>query len=89
MSLQRDLLRAALSVTKPGGVVVYSTCSPHPAETVEVARSVAEETGAVIEDATALFPELAGVGLDSAPFVQLWPHRHGTDAMFFAVLRKA
>lgn len=89
VSLQRDLLRAALSVTKPGGVVVYSTCSPHPAETVEVARSVAEETGAVIEDATALFPELAGAGLDSAPFVQLWPHRHGTDAMFFAVLRKA
>lgn len=89
VSLQRDLLRSALGVTKPGGVVVYSTCSPHPAETAGVARSIAEETGAVIEDATALFPELAGAELDSAPFVQLWPHRHGTDAMFFAVLRKA
>lgn len=94
VSLQRDLLRSALAVTRPGGVVVYSTCSPHPAETREVVRSIADETGAVIEDATALFPELTGEGtlsngtLDSAPFVQLWPHRHGTDAMFFAVLRR-
>lgn len=92
VSLQRDLLRSALKVTAPGGVVVYSTCSPHPAETVEVVRSIAEETGAEIEDATALFPEFAdasdGSALDSAPFVQLWPHRHGTDAMFFAVLRR-
>ena len=101
VSLQRDLLRSALASTRPGGVVVYSTCSPHPAETREVVRSIAEETGAVIEDATALFPELtqgtplsgplpasASGTLDSAPFVQLWPHRHGTDAMFLAVLRR-
>lgn len=101
VSLQRDLLRSALAATRPGGVVVYSTCSPHPAETRELVVSVAEDTGALIEDATALFPELtegtplsgplpAGETgtLDSAPFVQLWPHRHGTDAMFFAVLRR-
>lgn len=100
VSLQRDLLRSALRAARPGGVVVYSTCSPHPAETRDVVRAVAGETGAVIEDATALFPELtegtplsgplaapATGTLDSAPFVQLWPHRHGTDAMFFAVLR--
>ncbi|MDN6439503.1 MAG: rRNA small subunit methyltransferase B [Corynebacterium nuruki] len=91
VSLQRDLLRSAVGVTRPGGIVVYSTCSPHPAETSGVVRSIAAETGAVIEDATALFPEFDGAApeeaLDSAPFVQLWPHRHGTDAMFFAVLR--
>lgn len=85
VTLQRDLLRSAVSATAPGGVTVYSTCSPHPAETSAVVRAVAEETGAVIEDATALFPGLEDV---SGPFVQLWPHRHGTDAMFFAVLRR-
>ncbi len=86
--LQKDLLRSALKATRPGGIVVYSTCSPHPAETRDVVRGVADQTGAVIEDATALFPDLVESGtLDSAPFVQLWPHRHGTDAMFFAVLR--
>ncbi|MEJ6548398.1 transcription antitermination factor NusB [Corynebacterium sp. USCH3] len=85
VSLQRDLLRSALAATRPGGVAVYSTCSPHPAETTEVARAVAEETGASIEDAAALFP---GLTHNDGPFVQLWPHRHGTDAMFFAVLRR-
>ncbi|WP_420099150.1 RsmB/NOP family class I SAM-dependent RNA methyltransferase [Corynebacterium sp.] len=86
VSLQRDLLRSALAVTRPGGVTVYSTCSPHPAETTEVVRAVAEETGASIEDAAALFP---GLTHNDGPFVQLWPHRHGTDAMFFAVLRRS
>jgi 16S rRNA (cytosine967-C5)-methyltransferase len=28
------------------------------------------------------------VGLGEGPYVQLWPHVHGTDAMFFALLRK-
>ncbi|MGJ0182571.1 RsmB/NOP family class I SAM-dependent RNA methyltransferase [Corynebacterium glyciniphilum] len=86
VSLQRDLLRSALAATAPGGVTVYSTCSPHPAETTEVVRAVAEETGASIEDAAALFP---GLTHNDGPFVQLWPHRHGTDAMFFAVLRRS
>ena len=67
--------------------MVYSTCSPHRAETVDVVRSVAQEMGATIEDATALVPEVEK--LNSAPFVQLWPHRHGTDAMFIAALRPA
>lgn len=86
VSLQRDLLRSAVGATRPGGVTVYSTCSPHPAETTEVVRAVAEETGAAIEDAAALFP---GLTHNDGPFVQLWPHRHGTDAMFFAVLRRS
>lgn len=86
VSLQRDLLRSALAATRPGGVTVYSTCSPHPAETAEVVRAVAEETRATVEDAAALFPDLTW---NEGPFVQLWPHRHGTDAMFFAVLRRS
>ena len=39
-------------------------------------------------DARPLLP--AGMpGLGTGPTVQLWPHRHGTDAMFLAVLRRA
>jgi 16S rRNA (cytosine967-C5)-methyltransferase len=34
-------------------------------------------------------PRTAGADLGAGPHVQLWPHRHGTDAMFIAVLRKA
>ena len=85
-ALQRALLSTAVQAVRPGGVVAYVTCSPHLAETELVVSDVRKATGALLEDASALLPEVpdASVG----PFVQLWPHRHGTDAMFLAVLRR-
>jgi 16S rRNA (cytosine967-C5)-methyltransferase len=77
--LQRELLAAALRLARPGGIVAYVTCSPHLAET----RDVVGETEPV--DARAAFPGVAQLG--EGPTVQLWPHRHGTDAMFCALLR--
>jgi len=84
--LQRELLLTAIDVTKPGGVVLYVTCSPHPAETVEViAHALHARDGQVAPLATgSLLPE---IGELDAMTVQLWPHRHGTDAMFMAALR--
>ena len=74
---------------RPGGVVVYATCSPHRDETVEVVRAVLARNdlpAADLVDARAALP--AGMpGLGDGPMVQLWPHRHGTDAMFLALLR--
>ena len=85
--LQRDLLRAALDATKPGGVAAYVTCSPHLSETEFVVRDVLRgRDGVTLEDARLLVPEVADCG--DGPFVQLWPHRHGTDAMFLAILRQ-
>lgn len=85
--LQRDLLRAALDAVRPGGVVAYVTCSPHLAETEFVVADVLRgRDDVVMEDARALLPEVDDLG--DGPSVQLWPHRHGTDGMFLAVLRK-
>nr|WP_246284225.1 RsmB/NOP family class I SAM-dependent RNA methyltransferase [Gordonia asplenii] len=88
--LQRELLTAALRLVRPGGVVIYSTCSPHPAETTEVVAAVCAQTGAEQLDARALVSvdgrEVPGLG--DGPHVQLWPHLHGTDAMFLAALRR-
>lgn len=90
--LQRDLLRSALDAVKPGGVVAYVTCSPHPAETT-----------AVVSDAMRKRDDLelldAGDALDAVSLTgnlqagheltaQLWPHLHRTDAMFLALIRK-
>jgi 16S rRNA (cytosine967-C5)-methyltransferase len=81
VELQRELLAAALQLVRPGGVVAYVTCSPHPAETREVVA------GSTLLDARPVF---AGVdGLGDGPTVQLWPHRQGTDAMFCALVRRA
>jgi len=91
-TIQAELLSSALDATKPGGVVAYVTCSPHVAETTEVVRSVtAGRADVAVEDAQPLFRDAAGEqirDLGDGPTVQLWPHLHGTDAMFFALLRK-
>jgi 16S rRNA (cytosine967-C5)-methyltransferase len=86
--LQEALLTAALDAVRPGGVVAYATCSPMLAETAGVVSAVlAARADAAVEDAEPLFglPDAAG---PLAGTVQLWPHRHGTDAMFFALLRR-
>ncbi|HEY2765139.1 MAG TPA: transcription antitermination factor NusB [Pseudonocardiaceae bacterium] len=84
--LQRELLLAALRLVRPGGVVAYVTCSPHPDETVGVVEDVVRRTGAEQLDARIGFPDVPLLG--PGPHVQLWPHRHGTDAMFCALLRR-
>jgi 16S rRNA (cytosine967-C5)-methyltransferase len=81
--LQHALLETAIQATKPGGVIGYVTCSPHPAETVDVVR---DATGVEILNAPEYLPEVPD--LAGSPFIQLWPHRHGTDAMFAALLRR-
>lgn len=92
--LQRDLLSSALDATAPGGVVAYVTCSPHVAETLLVVRDVLRRRSDVDQlDArpavrAGMLPESAELPLGDGPSVQLWPHVHGTDAMFLALLRK-
>jgi 16S rRNA (cytosine967-C5)-methyltransferase len=84
--LQAALLDTAVSATRAGGVIAYVTCSPHVAETRAVV-SAALRRHAQLEqlDARELLPEVPDLG--PGPTVQLWPHRHGTDAMFLAAFR--
>ncbi|WP_258805682.1 RsmB/NOP family class I SAM-dependent RNA methyltransferase [Pseudarthrobacter sp. NS4] len=90
--LQRELLASALAAVRPGGVVAYVTCSPHPAETKAVVADALRkrddlellDAGAAL-DAVSLTGSL-GAGHEST--AQLWPHIHSTDAMFLALIRK-
>ncbi|MFC5236375.1 RsmB/NOP family class I SAM-dependent RNA methyltransferase [Pseudonocardia zijingensis] len=85
--LQRELLTAALRHVRPGGVVAYVTCSPHLSETVGVLSAVRRKHPDVeLLDARPCLPGVPHLG--DGPTVQLWPHRHGTDAMFLALLRR-
>jgi 16S rRNA (cytosine967-C5)-methyltransferase len=90
--LQRALLASALDAVAPGGVVGYATCSPHVAETRFVVADVLKKRSDVeVVDARPLFTDAAGAPLPElgdGPYVQLWPHVHGTDAMFLALLRR-
>ncbi len=84
--LQRSLLAAALAAVRPGGVVGYVTCSPHLAETRAVVAEVTRTMPAEPVDVRPLLPGVPDLG--PGPAVQLWPHRHGTDAMFIALLSR-
>jgi 16S rRNA (cytosine967-C5)-methyltransferase len=86
-ALQRELLTAALRHVRPGGVVAYVTCSPHLAETAGVLATVRRAHPSVrLLDARECLPGVPDLG--DGPTVQLWPHRHGTDAMFLALFRR-
>ncbi|MDT0278457.1 RsmB/NOP family class I SAM-dependent RNA methyltransferase [Blastococcus goldschmidtiae] len=86
VELQVELLAAALASVRPGGVVAYVTCSPHTEETVGVVEVAAARDDVEVLPVAPLFPEVPGIA--RGEFGQLWPHRHGTDAMFMALLRR-
>ena len=89
-ALQRGLLNAAIDSVRPGGVVAYVTCSPHAAETRNIVTAVAASRDDVtILDAPAVLPEIPGLQGPDPRFAQFWPHRHGTDAIFLALLKRA
>jgi 16S rRNA (cytosine967-C5)-methyltransferase len=84
--LQRRLLDTAIASTRSGGVVGYVTCSPHLAETrAVVSDALKAHPGLEQLDVRPMLPGVDNLG--NGPTVQLWPHRHGTDAMFICLLR--
>ncbi|MGW0735924.1 RsmB/NOP family class I SAM-dependent RNA methyltransferase [Streptomyces sp. NPDC002851] len=86
--LQRALLDQAIEAVRVGGVVGYATCSPHLAETRAVVDDVLRKRGGEVQliDARPMLPDVPALG--DGPDVQLWPHLHGTDAMYLALLRR-
>lgn len=67
--LQLSILERAAGHVRPGGRLVYATCTLRREENEEVAR---------------VFGELASDFTESDSFLRLWPHRHGTDGFFAA-----
>lgn len=94
--LQSELLHAAITALRPGGIVAYVTCSPHLAETTAIVAEAHRTFGDAIEeiDAREALRSLAvsDPGLpdqtDGSGRAQLWPHRHNTDAMSISLLRR-
>ena len=84
--LQGELITAAYALLRPGGALTYVVCSPHLAETEGVLTETARRLKAEVVGSREFFPGVPELG--DGPYVQLWPHRHGTDTMFCAVLRK-
>jgi 16S rRNA (cytosine967-C5)-methyltransferase len=91
-ALQNELIEAAWAALKPGGVLTYSTCSPHPSETTAIVEQALRKFGASAEllNANTILCEIEpSLRLNpNRKTAQLWPDRDDTDAMFIAVIRK-
>ena len=83
--LQKDLLRAAVERTRPGGTVVYSTCTINAAESEDVVDAVVVD-GTVTADLS-LGNDWPRYRHRARPeFLQTLPHLHGTSGFFVARL---
>jgi 16S rRNA (cytosine967-C5)-methyltransferase len=89
-SAQRRMLDIASSVVKPGGYLVYATCSSEPEENEHVAEAFLDEHGvfrAVLPEPTRLTPGLRSV-INEAGYLRTWPHVHELEAFFAAVFQR-
>jgi 16S rRNA (cytosine967-C5)-methyltransferase len=93
VKLQRELIDSAWRALEPGGVLAYVTCSPHLSETtaqVSWAQGKFKDKMELVNANSILNGINPDLALDEKLFTaQLWPHIHGTDAMFLALMRKS
>lgn len=86
---QATILSCAARLVKPGGRLVYATCSLLETEGEDVVREFsaahAEFEPLPAGEALARAHVTAADSLVSADFMRLWPHRHGTDGFFAAL----
>ena len=86
---QRAILESASRLPKPGGRVVYATCSMLPEENRDVIESFLERHPdyTLVPAGEAL--RKAGVAIDTGDYLELSPHRNGCDGFFAAVLERS
>lgn len=88
--IQASILEAAARLVKPGGRLVYATCSLLQEENEAIVRGFLERVPSFSLVPAAEVLARHGIGIDAAePWLRLLPHLHGTDGFFAAVLERA
>ena len=93
---QAAILRSAARLLKPGGRLVYATCSLLPAENEAIAQAFTAEAtdfqplavAAILRDAKVDAAGLTSGGSQGEDYLRLWPHRHSTDGFFAAAWQR-
>lgn len=87
--LQKDIVRQVVSYVKPGGILLYSTCTINRKENEQMAEWICKEFGFTLEPLTDFIPKaLPKAETATKGYLQLLPGVHDTDGFFFARLRK-
>ncbi len=83
--LQAELLEKVANWVKPGGYLVYATCTLHPLENEGVIQSfLSRHEDWKIDTPDLSFPEI----VDSEGWMKVWPHRHNMDGFFIVRLKR-
>lgn len=89
--LQGEILDGVAPVVRPGGVLVYSTCTTEPEENQAVVKAFLSrwpQFRLVPLHELDLLPGGLRQAVDPEGWLQLWPHRHGTNGFFIARLER-
>jgi 16S rRNA (cytosine967-C5)-methyltransferase len=88
--LQRDMLESVCKCVRPGGVLIYSTCTiTHEENLGQLMAFLKDHSEFVLEDLTPLLPaNMADEPGVNKGYLQLLPHVHGMDGFFMARMRK-
>jgi 16S rRNA (cytosine967-C5)-methyltransferase len=86
---QASILAAAATLVKPGGRIVYATCSVLPEENEAIVAQFLAANPAFAPGNVAADLARANIALDTGATLSLMPHRHGCDGFFAAVLERA
>jgi 16S rRNA (cytosine967-C5)-methyltransferase len=86
---QAAILTAAARLLKPGGRLVYATCSILPEENEQIVEAfLADHPDFALVDCAEVLAQ-QHVALDTGKYLRLYPHIHGTDGFFAAVMERA
>ena len=86
---QKAILDSAARLVKPGGRLVYATCSILDDENrLAVAEFLSRNEEYALRPVGEILRK-ERIALDMSDYLELWPHRHGTDGFFAAVLERA
>ena len=85
---QKSILAAAARLVKPGGRLVYATCSILEEENRGIVEDFLRSAEFTLRPAGEVL-EKSGIRLQMKDYLELWPHLHGTDGFFAAVLERA
>ncbi|OPZ82981.1 MAG: Ribosomal RNA small subunit methyltransferase B [Firmicutes bacterium ADurb.Bin419] len=89
VKLQEKILSISSGYVKPGGVLVYSTCTIEPQENEELVKKFLKDNGDYyLEDISELIPD--GLTKDTAKdgYIQLYPNIDGIDGFFISRMRR-
>lgn len=88
-ALQREILKNAVTYLKPGGLLIYSTCTIDALENQENADFIEQELKLKADSLLPFLPSgIPGIEGEGKNRLQLLPHVHGTDGFFVARFRK-